>query len=141
MTLGSDRRRLIRAASRHLESKATAADQQLLLVIQDDGRGPDERPVGALQVLEIPAVLAVLEAPADLRVPARDSAVVGYREVPLDSADHKRIGANPHDFPGILAVVEHVQQGHRRPQARAVRRGILLGARRPGRDRDINRLS
>ena len=67
-------------------------------------------------------------APADLRMPARDSAVVGYCDVPLDPADDKRVGADPQDFAGIVAVIEHVQQGHRWPQARAVGRGILLGA-------------
>ena len=135
---GAQGRRGLGRRGRHLEAETTAADQQLLLVTQDHGRGPDEGPVGALQVLEIPAALAVLEPPADLRVPTRDPAIMGDQEVPFGPADDERAGADPQDFARVLAVVEHAQQGHRGAQGRSEGNHILCRLRGAG--RDVNRL-
>src|SRR5262249_273218 len=81
-----------------LESEAMAAEQELLLMTQDDRGGANEGAVGARTVPEIPAVGAVFVAPGDFGVAARDAAIVRDYQIPLDAPNHECAGAQTQDL-------------------------------------------
>ena len=111
-----------------LEAIPPVPDQELGPVGQSRPADPDERPVGALEVREHPAVQSTDDLVRDLDVAGRDPVVEREAEVALGAADDKPAVADPDDLAVPLAVVIDGQEWNGRADRRSKRLRRLRGS-------------
>ena len=70
--------------------------------------------------------MAVLKPPGDFQVPSREGVVVGNDEVAFRPADDEQVAADADDFRLLAAVVEDVQDRHRRAVGGPEDQGVVL---------------
>ena len=111
------------------ETQARFADDELLAMFQDSLADAHVRPVGALQIDELPATFAFGHRRTQLGVASGHLHVVPDDQIALAATDRELVAANADQLAVVSAIVKDRQQRRRWPLGRVKQRRSVVRRR------------